>query len=366
LQVATSPDCGSGLVVNDSTIIDPVKQVGSLSANVTYYWRVCASNASGKSDWSEIRSFTTRGIPSIAFSNTLLNLGAVSIGKSRDTSFVINNIGTDTLKISNITVTNPVWKLSRTAFAIPPNNSVVETATFTPNSFGVASGKLIVLSNSATSPDTITVMGNSPIPTLIALKSSLVYTNTATNVTKKDTVKIMNSSINTLTVDSIYTKTNVFTVDRISGTVGIDTLNVVVSFTPTAIASYTDTLYLRNNSATALVKIPMSGNCTTNIDAMGNEIPTVYSLAQNFPNPFNPSTTLKYGLPARSTVRLIIYNLLGQVVKEMVNTEQQAGYQSVVWNATVSSGLYFYRIEATAKDDPSKRFVQTRKMILLR
>jgi flagellar hook assembly protein FlgD len=99
---------------------------------------------------------------------------------------------------------------------------------------------------------------------------------------------------------------------------------------------------------------------------MGNEIPTVYSLAQNFPNPFNPSTTLKYGLPARSTVRLIIYNLLGQVVKEMVNTEQQAGYQSVVWNATVSSGLYFYRIEATAKDDPSKRFVQTRKMILLR
>jgi hypothetical protein len=95
-------------------------------------------------------------------------------------------------------------------------------------------------------------------------------------------------------------------------------------------------------------------------------IPTVFSLGQNYPNPFNPSTTLRYGLPARSSVRLVIYNVLGQVVKELVNTEQQAGIQSIVWNANVSTGLYFYRLEATSKDDPSKRFVETKKMLLLR
>jgi hypothetical protein len=105
---------------------------------------------------------------------------------------------------------------------------------------------------------------------------------------------------------------------------------------------------------------------TTNIVENSIDIPTEYSLNQNYPNPFNPSTTLRYGLPTRSTVRLLIYNLLGQVVKELVNTEQQAGYQSVVWNANVSSGLYFYRIEATSKDDPSKRFVETKKMLLLK
>jgi hypothetical protein len=114
------------------------------------------------------------------------------------------------------------------------------------------------------------------------------------------------------------------------------------------------------------VKIPLSGNCTTGIEEVAAEIPTIYSLAQNFPNPFNPSTTFRYGLPARSSVRLVIYNVLGQVVKELVNTEQQAGIQSVVWNANVSSGLYFYRLEAISNDDPSKRFVETKKMLLVK
>lgn len=95
-------------------------------------------------------------------------------------------------------------------------------------------------------------------------------------------------------------------------------------------------------------------------------VPTEFCLSQNYPNPFNPSTTIQYGLPAQSSVRLVIYNVLGQVVKELINTEQQAGYQSAVWNANVSSGMYFYRIEATSKDDPSKRFVETKKMLLLK
>jgi hypothetical protein len=103
------------------------------------------------------------------------------------------------------------------------------------------------------------------------------------------------------------------------------------------------------------------GNVEVDISA-----PAEFALGQNYPNPFNPSTTIQYVLPTRSTVRLVIYNILGQVVKELVNTEQQAGYQSVVWNANVSSGLYFYRLEATSKDDPSKRFDETKKMILLR
>jgi hypothetical protein len=94
--------------------------------------------------------------------------------------------------------------------------------------------------------------------------------------------------------------------------------------------------------------------------------PEQYTLGHNFPNPFNPSTTIKYGLPSRSTVQLVVYNVLGQVIADLVNTEQQAGIQSVVWNATVSSGLYFYRLEATSLDNPSKRFVETKKMILLK
>jgi hypothetical protein len=95
-------------------------------------------------------------------------------------------------------------------------------------------------------------------------------------------------------------------------------------------------------------------------------IPWSNTLSQNFPNPFNPSTSIQYGLPARSSVRLVIYNVLGQAVKELINTEQQVGIQSVTWNANVSSGLYFYRLEAASIDNPGKRFVETKKMLLLR
>jgi hypothetical protein len=104
----------------------------------------------------------------------------------------------------------------------------------------------------------------------------------------------------------------------------------------------------------------------TSVERTGSDVPTLFSLQQNYPNPFNPSTIIQYGLPTRSIVRLIVYNVLGQVVKELINNEQQAGYQSVIWNATVSSGLYFCRLEATSKDDQSKRFVETKKMLLLR
>ncbi|MBQ84748.1 MAG: Coagulation factor protein, partial [Candidatus Marinimicrobia bacterium] len=86
---------------------------------------------------------------------------------------------------------------------------------------------------------------------------------------------------------------------------------------------------------------------------------------QNYPNPFNPITTLRYDLPENSLVNIIIYDMLGREVKTLVNTTQDAGFKSVVWNATndhgkpVSAGVYLYQIQAGD-------FVQTKKMVLLK
>lgn len=91
-----------------------------------------------------------------------------------------------------------------------------------------------------------------------------------------------------------------------------------------------------------------------------NKIPTEFSLFQNYPNPFNPTTAIKYELPKQSRVQLIIYNILGQKVDELVNTFQKAGRYEVKWNAeNFASGIYYYRIEAG-------NFVQTKKLILLK
>lgn len=90
------------------------------------------------------------------------------------------------------------------------------------------------------------------------------------------------------------------------------------------------------------------------------DIPERFELSNAYPNPFNPTTTIEYALPNNSHVRLTIYNLMGQEVVVLVNEECHAGYYSVNWNATgLSSGVYFYRIEAGD-------FRRTKKMVLMK
>jgi hypothetical protein len=97
------------------------------------------------------------------------------------------------------------------------------------------------------------------------------------------------------------------------------------------------------------------------------EMPKCYSLDQNYPNPFNPITTMKYELPSESMVRLIIYNTLGQVVGILADGVEPAGFREIEWNASsVSSGVYFYRLDATSVSDPGKTFSKVMKMILMK
>jgi hypothetical protein len=96
------------------------------------------------------------------------------------------------------------------------------------------------------------------------------------------------------------------------------------------------------------------------------ETPDKYTLSQNYPNPFNPNTMIEYGLPAKSSVRLQIFNTLGQRVITLYDGVQAAGYQKALWNANVSSGIYFYHIDAVSLSEPNNRFVQVKKMLLLR
>ena len=95
--------------------------------------------------------------------------------------------------------------------------------------------------------------------------------------------------------------------------------------------------------------------------------PSWFSLSQNYPNPFNPITTIQYQLPEDSKVSIKIYNTLGQLVISLTDRVEEAGFKSVEWNASsVSSGVYFYRLEATSISAPSKTFTQVKKMLLVK
>jgi flagellar hook assembly protein FlgD len=91
---------------------------------------------------------------------------------------------------------------------------------------------------------------------------------------------------------------------------------------------------------------------------------TATALHSNYPNPFNPETTISYDLKEPAKVQLNVYNLKGQLVRTLVNSEQTAGRHNVVFTARdergnkLSSGLYFYRLRAGD-------YIKTRKMMLM-
>lgn len=94
-------------------------------------------------------------------------------------------------------------------------------------------------------------------------------------------------------------------------------------------------------------------------------VPVTYKLEQNYPNPFNPTTTIQYGIAKEGLVKLTIYNILGQEVKTLVNTSQNAGVYKIQWNGLdnqnrmVANGIYIYRIV-------SNDFVKSKKMVFLK
>lgn len=102
-------------------------------------------------------------------------------------------------------------------------------------------------------------------------------------------------------------------------------------------------------------------NQVTGVKGRGSfPVPGEYRLAQNYPNPFNPRTTIEYDLPARSHVRVAIYDLFGREVAVLVDGSEDAGYKSVEWNAVgVASGVYFCRLQAGD-------VTLTRKLVLMK
>ncbi len=109
----------------------------------------------------------------------------------------------------------------------------------------------------------------------------------------------------------------------------------------------------------------------TSVEGEDNEtIPSDYALKQNYPNPFNPITKIDFSLPAESNVKLIIYNILGQEVIQLVNNQMSAGNHSVTWNANdaggnqLTSGIYLYKLTASGVN--GGEFQDIKKMILLK
>jgi photosystem II stability/assembly factor-like uncharacterized protein len=143
------------------------------------------------------------------------------------------------------------------------------------------------------------------------------------------------------------------------GTTGPNTLNYIdtVGISPGNLYEYRVAAFSGStqSSYTNIVAILVTG-----IEPTGTDIPNKYTLYNNYPNPFNPTTKVKFDLPKNDFVSLKIYNMQGQEVGVLVQENLSAGRYELEFNgANLTSGVYFYRLETSS-------FTDTRKMILIK
>jgi hypothetical protein len=206
-----------------------------------------------------------------------------------------------------------------------------------------------------------------------ASAASIDFGTVNTNKTKKDSIVVTNPGTIDLTITAVNSSNPVFTVTPTSATVGAGAAQkFYVTFAPTANGTQHGKITFIDNASTQdSITVVGNGNLVS-VQNLANAIPQEYQLHENYPNPFNPSTTIQYDLPKQSVVTLKVYSMLGQVVATLVNSSQAAGYHQTVWTGKndggnlVSSGVYIIRMSAKADGSGNDAFTQVRKMLMLK
>jgi hypothetical protein len=147
-----------------------------------------------------------------------------------------------------------------------------------------------------------------------------------------------------------------------------DSVIITITFRPYSVQYKNDKINFRYNIDSLILakQVYVEGLSVLTAVNEKHSDPKSFVLYQNYPNPFNPITTIKYIIPVQSQVKVIIYNSIGEKITELVNSNQKAGSYQLSWDAeNVSSGIYFYSIEAIPTNG-TNLFQSVRKMIILK
>jgi hypothetical protein len=326
LQGSTN-ECFTTLSFNYSGLTTTSKQVGPLSYHTTYYWRVNASNASATSNWSTVWSFTTEDAPPVNPCDPYSSMVSLDQFAVSDASG-----GSQTLFVGNGA---RGYALGFSDFEMPPQpGKGIFHARFQSNKFiesvppGKGLNKLSIKLKDAISP--ITLSWN--------IKEANKITYWISKPGKDNTTIKLSGSGNTIVESS--------------------------------------------KDGDMIVITQAKDPCEVQKAAIGEEslesplsTPIKYSLGQNNPNPFNPSTVIEYSLPEVAYVILKVYNILGEEVSTLVDEMQEAGYKAVRFDASaLPSGVYFYRLSVSpsatrdlvpiSRDGQAGRFTNVKKMVI--
>ncbi len=371
LQVATD-SIFTTLVVNDSLLTTNSRQLQSLEYQKTYYWHVSAINQYGRSVYSNLSRFTVRS-QVLLIGRSSIDFGNVAIGKTKEDSVMVRNPESRSISILKISQALSQFSVSPQSLTLAPNESLKVRIVFAPTEKSSYSclTKFDIIADSI-SVGTMPLKGSGIKPPKIRRMPTTMTIVATPYVPEKDTLTIYNDGDLDLIISSAYSTNTAFSISPSLNTVApADSQQFVVTTLSESVKVDSGYIILVNNSELSVdstrIKITVVNGVKDKIT-----VPANFGMLQNYPNPFNPVTNITYSLPVAAKVRVIIYNAIGQEVKNLVDETEEMGIRSVQWDATdnnrnsVSSSIYYCRIEAVPSAGGGTPFVQTKKMILLK
>lgn len=356
----------ASVIVDDSTLSTASLQLPILINNTTYYWHVRAKNSTGTSEYSNAARFTTES--QLVVDKEAIDFGNVAIGRSKTDSIKVTNNGIKSVSILNISQTSPLFSVIPQSATIEPDQSLTVTIEFTPTEKTTYTGMTSLSITKAAAVETVTTKGSGIRPPKIKRTPAGVTLLVAPTGVCQDSFRVYNEGDQELFISNAHTTNPKISILPTSGLVASnDSITFFVTAIATKSVSDSGFIILVNNSDlmmdSAVIKITLVGG----MQDRGTTGPEKFALHNNYPNPFNPTTTIDYQLPVESKVVLEVYNMLGQVVATLVNETVQAGYRSVVWTATnVPSGIYYCKVDAVSVQDNTKSFRQVKRMTLIK
>ena len=309
--------------------------------------------------------------PNITVEPESLIFDTTAVGSSSVDMLSITNTGSDTLLIYNLFSPDSIFSVNTDSFNVLPGDNQIVLVTFVPNQPTDYSSDLFIVNNDPET-DTLVVLltgvGFILAPEISVAPIYLAFDTTAAGSSNLKLLTIYNTGNATLTISNISSTESVFSTNLTSYDIQPGNSQMVqVAFTPTETIIYTSNLFVISNDFemdTLIVPVSGIGIMLARIE-LDAQLPHTLVLYPNYPNPFNPVTTLRYDLPEQTHVNITVYDMLGRQVKTLINHTQDAGYKSVIWNATndygkpVSAGIYLYQIQAGD-------YISTKKMVLLK
>jgi hypothetical protein len=309
--------------------------------------------------------------PNITVEPESLIFDTTAVGSSSVDMLSITNTGSDTLLIYNLFSPDSIFSVNTDSFNVLPGDNQIVLVTFVPYQPTDYSSDLFIVNNDPET-DTLVVLltgvGFILDPKISVDPIYLAFDTTAAGSSNLKLLTIYNTGNATLTISNISSTERVFSTNLTSYDIQSGYSQMVqVAFTPTEPIIYSSNFFvISNDSEMDTLIVPVSGVgimlARIELDA---QLPHILVLYPNYPNPFNPVTTLRYDLPEQTHVNITVYDMLGRQVKTLINHTQDAGYRSVIWNATndygkpVSAGIYLYQIQAGD-------YISTKKMVLLK